>query len=442
MTVSFTPNSLSWSDVDNLSTSVRNLSSASNEHNIQLTAQEDGDTVVLYARDTTKTGSLYPSQQGSVSKERPELAFKATQAAFENLYEKAGLDTKQLETFFSNITEQPNRETSALKEGEILRLCTMAKAAKAAHLSQSTAQMQTERAQTLSSQPPLSLSTASKALQKEYQSHDATNTYIKDSYSSKDALNRFSINTIKGIGNAILSFFASIRASHSSDVILIVGTAKKDLETAGRKIDQNPIATAFDNLKQKNTAPTHVKSEVITLHALKIGDTTETKEKLLKELGSTMRELAIGETAVYPFQHEGHWMLVTIKKTNQDDFQLSGLSTSKHMPKLALGFIETQKYEKALKEAMSIIKQQVPKAHFSEDNILCGQVQNVIGSSCGGYIYDIAERMSRNGGNEVSAFNELANEVKDLTTHARQEYEVNTLRHNLVLQQDYSIIGE
>lgn len=50
--------------------------------------------------------------------------------------------------------------------------------------------------------------------------------------------------------------------------------------------------------------------------------------------------------------------------------------------------------------------------------------------------------MIQNGGNEISAFNELTNEVKDLTTHARQEYEVSTLRHNLVLQQDYSIIGQ
>lgn len=180
---------------------------------------------------------------------------------------------------------------------------------------------------------------------------------------------------IKGIGNTILSFFTSIRSSYSSDVVLIVNTAKKDLETAGRKIDQNAIGTAFNSLKQKNTASTNIKSEVLTLFALKIGQTPTAKETCLEKLQTTMKNLAIGETTACPFQHKGHWMLISIKQTGENEFQLSGLSTSKHMPKLALGFIETQKYETALKEAMSIIKEQAPNAHFSEDNILCGQVQ-------------------------------------------------------------------
>ncbi|WP_298774601.1 hypothetical protein [uncultured Shewanella sp.] len=434
MTVSFTPQSFSWSDVDNLSSSVRNLASASNHHDIQLAGQQKGNSVVLYARDTTKTGSLYPSQQGSLSKENPERAFQATQTAFKNLYAKAGLDQKPLDEFFSNITRQQNGTASPLKEGDILRLCTMAKAAKAAHLINIPQELHS--AKESNAQSP-SLSTASKVIQKEHQlSHAST---IKDSYNSKDNISFTNANLLRDGLN-----FCSMKASQwKADIKEFlagytpfitynpeairnakVDNIKHETVTSGQTISHEVIRSSFETLRDQENVTSF--SNPLTLDLMQSSDVPNSSPeasasaKQKAAIQDALKELTPGQTAQFPFCKGGHWMLITAKRT-ENHIEFTGLSTSS-------GFT------KSMQNMMDAIK---PLAPQSEDmslstKVLQGQIQNKTGSSCGAYVFELATRIIRNEGNEVAAFNELTNEVSELSHTARRDYEVEEARARLL----------
>ncbi|WP_299493222.1 hypothetical protein [uncultured Shewanella sp.] len=440
MTVSFTPQSFSWNDVDNLSSSVRNLASASNNHNIQLASQQQGDSIVLYARDTTKTGSLYPSQQGSLSKESATLAFKATQTAFTNLYAKAGLDQKPLDEFFSNITNQQSGKTSPLKEGDILRLCTMAKAAKANHLSQqpgiqSHAKASVQSANETQKTTP-SLLNASRVLQTQHQFQELT---IKDSYNSKDNISFTNSNLLRDGLN-----FCSMKASQwKADIKEFlaaytpfitykpeairnakVDNIKHETVTSGQTISHEVIRSSFETLRDQDNVKSF--SNPLTLDLVQSPDEPDNSPgasasaKQKAAVQKTLKELTPGQTAQFPFCKGGHWMLITAKHTgNQIEF--TGLSTSSG-------------YTKAMQNMMDAIKTLAPQSKeiSLSTKVLQGQIQNKTGSSCGAYVFELATRIIRNGGNEVSAFNELTNEISGLSHTARRNYEVEEARMRLL----------